>query len=67
MQYERLFKSRKWDVAVENIFIYGFVFTVGCLIIGFISGFNRSKDKEEKVFLERYFYTPTRCRLLLLV
>ena len=21
-QYERLFKSRKWDVAVENIFIY---------------------------------------------
>ena len=30
-QYERLFKSRKWDVAVENIFIYGFVFTIGCL------------------------------------
>ena len=36
MQYERLFKSRKWDVAVENIFIYGFVFTIGCLIIGFL-------------------------------
>ena len=35
-QYERLFKSRKWDVAVENIFIYGFVFTIGCLIIGFL-------------------------------
>ena len=35
-QYERLFKQRKWDVAVENIFIYGFVFTIGCLIIGFL-------------------------------
>ena len=30
MQYERLFKSKKWDVAVENIFIYGFVFTISC-------------------------------------
>ena len=36
MQYERLFKSRKWDVAVENIFIYGFVFTISCLVIGFL-------------------------------
>jgi len=36
VQYERLFKSRKWDVAVENIFIYGFIFTIGCLIIGFL-------------------------------
>ena len=35
-QYEMLFKSRKWDVAVENIFIYGFVFTIGCLVIGFL-------------------------------
>ena len=35
-QYERLFKSRKWDVAVENIFIYGFVFTISCLVIGFL-------------------------------
>ena len=35
-QYERLFKQRKWDVAVENIFIYGFVFTIGCLVIGFL-------------------------------
>ena len=35
-QYDRLFKQRKWDVAVENIFIYGFVFTIGCLIIGFL-------------------------------
>ena len=24
-QYERLFKPRKWDVAVENILIYGFL------------------------------------------
>ena len=36
MQYERLFKSKKWDVAVENIFIYGFVFTISCLVIGFL-------------------------------
>ena len=36
LQYERLFKTRKWDVAVENIFIYGVVFTLGCLIIGFL-------------------------------
>ena len=36
LQYERLFKTRKWDVAVENIFIYGFVFTISCLVIGFL-------------------------------
>ena len=35
-QYERLFKQRKWDVAVENIFIYGFVLQLAVWFIGFL-------------------------------
>ncbi len=57
LQYERLFKSRKWDVAVENIFIYGFVFTLGCLIIGFLLAvLIDQKIRNESLFRTIFLY-----------
>jgi len=56
-QYERLFKTRKWDVAVENIFIYGIVFTIGCLVIGFLLAvFIDQKIRGESFFRTIYLY-----------
>ena len=54
-----LFKSRKWDVAVENIFIYGFVFTIGCLVIGFLLAVLIDQKFVEKVCLGQYFCIHT--------
>ena len=58
MQYERLFNSRKWDVAVENIFIYGFVFTISCLVIGFLLAvLIDQKIRGESIFRTIFLYT----------
>ncbi|WP_246727340.1 carbohydrate ABC transporter permease [Rhizobium leguminosarum] len=35
-QYERLFRTSRWLVSLENLFIFGVLFIVGCLIIGFL-------------------------------
>ncbi|UIJ73137.1 carbohydrate ABC transporter permease [Aurantimonas sp. HBX-1] len=35
-QYERLFASARWLVSIQNIAIFGFLFIVGCLVIGFV-------------------------------
>jgi glucose/mannose transport system permease protein len=56
-QYVRLFKSRKWDVAVENIFIFGFIFTIGCLILGFLLAvFIDQKVRNESLFRTIFLY-----------
>lgn len=56
-QYERLFKTRKWDVAVDNIIIYGFIFTISCLIIGFLLAvFIDQKVRGESIFRTIYLY-----------
>ena len=56
-QYVRLFKSRKWDVAVENIFIFGFIFTIGCLILGFLLAvFIDQKVRSESLFRTIFLY-----------
>ncbi len=61
-QYERLFKQRKWDVAVENIFIYGFVFTIGCLVIGFLLAvLIDQKIRGESLFRTIFLYPYAVC------
>ncbi|MFC1233985.1 carbohydrate ABC transporter permease [Vibrio sp. F74] len=35
-QYERLFRNLRWKTAVENMFIFGFLYVTFCLIIGFL-------------------------------
>lgn len=57
VQYERLFKTRKWGVAVENIFIYGIIFTISCLVIGFLLAvFIDQKIRGESIFRTIYLY-----------
>lgn len=35
-QYQRLFASARWLVSLQNIAIFGVLFIVGCLVIGFV-------------------------------
>lgn len=35
-QYDRLFKSDVWEVAVSNVAIFGVLFIGGCLVLGYV-------------------------------
>jgi glucose/mannose transport system permease protein len=35
-QYQRLFTTARWIISIENMFIFGALFIVSCLIIGFL-------------------------------
>jgi glucose/mannose transport system permease protein len=35
-QYERLFNNDRWMVSLQNIVIYGVLFIIACLVIGFL-------------------------------
>jgi glucose/mannose transport system permease protein len=35
-QYERLFANERWLHALENLAVYGTLYTLGCLLIGFL-------------------------------
>jgi glucose/mannose transport system permease protein len=35
-QYDRLFAMPRWLVSLENLVIFGVLFTVGCLVLGFL-------------------------------
>ncbi|MYZ48222.1 sugar ABC transporter permease [Rhizobiales bacterium L72] len=36
LQYERLWATPRWYVALENLFVFGGLFIVGCLVIGLV-------------------------------
>lgn len=35
-QYDRLFTTERWTISVENIAIFGLIFIIGCLALGFL-------------------------------
>ncbi|WP_180902580.1 carbohydrate ABC transporter permease [Martelella soudanensis] len=35
-QYEKLFSSSKWLTALQNLVIFGVLYVVGCLVLGFV-------------------------------
>lgn len=35
-QYERLFSTESWTISVENLAIFGVIFIIGCLVLGFV-------------------------------
>jgi glucose/mannose transport system permease protein len=35
-QYERLFATSRWILSLENMVIFGVLFTTGCLVLGFL-------------------------------
>jgi glucose/mannose transport system permease protein len=36
MQYERLFNNERWTLSVHNLVVYGCLFVLACLVIGFL-------------------------------
>src|SRR5690242_21437797 len=35
-QYRRLFASTRWIVSLENLVLFGILFILGCLVLGFL-------------------------------
>lgn len=56
-QYERLFKTDLWWVAVHDILIFGALYIAGCLVLGFLLAvFIDQKVRFENTFRTIYLY-----------
>ncbi len=56
-QYERLWNTERWLVSVENMFIYGVLFVVICLVSGFVMAvFLDQKVRFESGFRTLFLY-----------
>lgn len=56
-QYARLFRSNRWVQSVENMLLYGSLFILGCLVIGFLLAvLLDQKVKGESVFRTIFLY-----------
>ena len=58
MQYERLFRTSRWLVSLENLFIFGVLLIVGCLIIGFLLAILLDSNVRGEGFLRTVFLYP---------
>ncbi|MET4632275.1 MULTISPECIES: sugar ABC transporter permease [Kaistia] len=56
-QYTRLFGSERWIISVQNLAIFGLIFIVGCLILGFLLAvFLDQRIRAESVFRTIFLY-----------
>lgn len=56
-QYDRLFHSQRWSISVENLAIFGVLFIVGCLVLGFLLAvFLDQRIKGESWFRTIFLY-----------
>ena len=56
-QYTRLFGSERWIISVQNLAIFGIIFIVGCLILGFLLAvFLDQRIRAESVFRTIFLY-----------
>ncbi|MBB3930665.1 glucose/mannose transport system permease protein [Kaistia hirudinis] len=56
-QYSRLFASDRWMISVNNLFIFGGLFIVGCLVIGFLLAvFLDQRIRAESMFRTIFLY-----------
>ncbi|MGI9503599.1 MAG: carbohydrate ABC transporter permease [Geminicoccaceae bacterium] len=56
-QYERLFSNGRFLVSIENLLIFGTLFLIGCLVLGFILAvFIDQRIRAEGVFRTIYLY-----------
>ncbi len=56
-QYERLWSTPRWYVAIENLFIFGGLFIAGCLVIGLLLAiFLDQRIRAEGVLRTIYLY-----------
>ncbi len=57
IQYEKLFANDRWWIAAENLFIFGFLFIVICLLLGlFMAIFLDQKIRAEGAIRTIYLY-----------
>jgi glucose/mannose transport system permease protein len=56
-QYDRLFHSTRWTISVENLAIFGVMFIIGCLVLGFLLAvFLDQKIRGESLFRTIFLY-----------
>jgi glucose/mannose transport system permease protein len=56
-QYARLFESHRWNLSVQNLAIFGVIFILGCLILGFLLAvFLDQKIRGEGIFRTIFLY-----------
>jgi glucose/mannose transport system permease protein len=56
-QYNRLFGSERWIISVQNLAIFGILFIIGCLILGFLLAvFLDQKIRAESMFRTIFLY-----------
>jgi len=56
-QYTRLFGSERWIISVQNLAIFGLIFIVGCLILGFLLAvFLDQRIRAESMFRTIFLY-----------
>lgn len=56
-QYSRLFASDRWIISVNNLLIFGVLFIVGCLVIGFLLAvFLDQRIRAESMFRTIFLY-----------
>lgn len=56
-QYDRLFQSSRWTISVENLAIFGLIFVIGCLVLGFLMAvFLDQRIKGEGIFRTIFLY-----------
>ena len=56
-QYERLFSSGRFLVSLENLLVFGVLFLIGCLVLGFLLAvFIDQRLRAEGVFRTIYLY-----------
>lgn len=56
-QYDRLFHTHRWTISVENFAIFGVIFIVGCLVLGFLLAvFLDQKIRGEGLFRTIFLY-----------
>ena len=57
IQYQRLFDSPRWDTALENLFVFGFLFIAICIVLGLMLAiFLDQKIRTEGVIRTIYLY-----------
>ena len=67
IQYQRLFDSPRWDMALSNLFVFGFLFIVISMLLGLVLAILLDqKIRTEGVIRTIYLY-PMALSLMLLV
>ncbi|MBN9058024.1 MAG: sugar ABC transporter permease, partial [Rhizobiales bacterium] len=56
-QYTRLFGSDRWIISVQNLAIFGVIFIIGCLVLGFLLAvFLDQRIRAESMFRKIFLY-----------